>query len=82
MDSSGGMHVPAELKATLEKAYGKPVDVTTGPPPAGSLLIESEEIARELAVMNRAARLIFRSERRRGASEEAALETAKNSLPR
>lgn len=79
MDDQGRLHVSPEVRQALEKRYGKDVDVTdsTG---AADLLIQDAYVAAELAGMNRAARLVFRSERRRGATEDLALERARESI--
>ena len=89
MDSSGRMYMPPEQEEILRKMFEDRVDKLTRAvrdvefvqPPADAMPIEDENIARELAGMNRAARLAFYSERRRGEPEAAAIEAARSTLP-
>lgn len=80
MNNNGDMYMTAEMKAAFEEAFGKPVDAETGPWSEDALAIEDQDIARELAGMNRAARRAFMSERRRGSPEAAAIEAARATL--
>lgn len=80
MNSDGSMYMPPEMAKELEEAFGKRVEALTDAVNESSLPIDDEAIARELAMMNRKARLAFYSERRRGAGEADALEAARQTL--
>lgn len=84
MDSSGRMYMPPEYESELAKMFEKKAEqlrdeITFGAAPEDALPIDDETVAKELAGMNRTARRVYFSERRRGATEQAALASARES---
>jgi hypothetical protein len=81
MDDSGRMYASKEHRERLREMLGESVDVEPiEGAPDSALAIEDEWIAKRLANMPRRARRAFMSERRRGATESAALASAEAAM--
>jgi hypothetical protein len=79
MDSNGNFYASEEVKEELAKAVGEKVGAMADAP-QDSVEVDID-VAKALSKMNHQARRVFHSERRRGATAEAALSAAVNSLP-
>lgn len=85
MDSNGNMYLDEAARKALEEAFGDDAAAGFSPTPALQtelLGIESTKVAYELSRLNRRARLVYFSERKRGASEDEALGAAEQSYSR
>lgn len=81
MDSKGNLYaIKAALGAmeeTMRDAFMQTEELPANGP--DFLAIDDEYVAAQLAGMNRRARMVYFSERRRGASERSALDAARES---
>lgn len=84
MDSDGNMYASKEFAEMVEREFGKVPDPMRAidEAPDDAIEIVDGEVAAQLATMNRHSRRVYFSERRRGRSEQAALEAAREALPR
>jgi collagenase-like PrtC family protease len=78
MDSQGNLHANRAALEAMEEQLAEAFTPTEDMP-ADAIEISDPKVAAMLAGMNRRARLVYRSERRRGASEEEALGAAEGS---
>lgn len=75
MDSNGNLYATKKLRDEMDAKLREMVGESEEPP-ADSVPVEQVHLA-ELAAMNRRGRLVFYSERRRGASVEDAMSAAR-----
>jgi len=82
MDSGGNIYASKVLAEALEQETGRPIRDLRQPEkmPKSIIAIESPEIARALASLNRKARIAFYARRRAGDDEETALWAAEATI--